>query len=338
MTKRENAASFVEVARGVGIGAAALGGVLLGAALGVALVPTRTHKLCAQPDPATNYAEAMERFAVLQSEDGPDVNEVCRTQVLSHGRRVERAIVLFHGFTSCPYQFLELGQQLHSLGYNVLLPRMPHHGFHDRLGTALAQLQAEELVRFVDQCIDIISGLGEHTTVAGLSAGGVLTTWAAQFRNVDYAVPFSPAFAPGGVSIQAAQATMNAALRLPNRFGWWDENIRDQGNGPMDSYGYARHSTRAFGHIMRIGAVALRSATTLPPRARRVAIVWNAADQQINNAFVEQLIGAWSARQPEMHVYQFPAEMALIHDFIDPRQAAQQIDVVYPRLIDVLTR
>lgn len=338
MTKRDKVVPFAELARGVGIGVATLGGVLLGTALGMALIPTRTHKLRARPNPATTYDEAITRLRVLQSQEGPDVNEVCRTQLLSHGQCVERAIVLFHGFTSCPYQFLELGQQLHALGYNVLIPRMPQHGFHDRLGTALAQLQAEELVEYVDHCVDIIKGLGEHTTVAGLSAGGVLTTWAAQFRAIDYAVPLSPAFAPGSVSVQAAQATMNAALRLPNRFGWWDETIRDQGNGPMDSYGYARHSTRAFAHIMRIGAVALQSATSVPPRARRVAVVWNAADRQINNAFVEQLIAGWKRWQPDTHVYQFPAEMALIHDFIDPRQAAQQTSVVYPQLIDVLTR
>ncbi|MBC8160096.1 MAG: alpha/beta hydrolase [Roseiflexaceae bacterium] len=324
--------------RRLGLSAAATGAALLGAALALALVPTRTHTLRSHANPARIYGEALAKLAALQAEDGVEVVEHCRTTLLEHGQQTQRAIVLFHGFTNCPYQFRELGEQLHRQGYTVLLPRMPRHGLRDRLGRPLAELRAEELVRFVDRCVDILAGLGAHTTVAGLSAGGVLTAWAAQMREIDYAVPMSPAFAPGGVGLRAVRTGMHVALRTPNRFGWWDAVLRDQDSGPMSSYTYARHSSHAFAQIMRVGALALASAAKQPPLARNLAVVWNAADERINNAFVAQLIARWQHWHPSTHTYVFPAPMALIHDFIDPRQQLQQVAAVYPQLIEVLAR
>jgi carboxylesterase len=91
--------------------------------------PLGTRDLVSVPRPTADYVEAMARLGILQAADGPEVTPKCRLQLLTHGRKVARSIVLLYGYTNCPQQFLPLGQQLHAQGYNVLIPRFPFHGY-----------------------------------------------------------------------------------------------------------------------------------------------------------------------------------------------------------------
>jgi carboxylesterase len=159
------------------------------------LTPWNIGDLISHPSPTKNYAEAVQRIAALRKQEAPEMNPVCRLQFLSHEQQVERAIVLVHGYTNCPQQFLELGQRFYNLGYNVLITPLPHHGLADRLTEAQAQLKADELVTYADEVVDIAQGLGEQVIMAGISGGAVTTAWAAQNRSdLDLAVIISPAF------------------------------------------------------------------------------------------------------------------------------------------------
>ena len=64
------------------------------------------------------------------------MNPVCETQFMTHHRKVDRAVVLVHGYTTCPEQFHALGQRFFDLGYNVLSAPLPQHGFADRMTDA----------------------------------------------------------------------------------------------------------------------------------------------------------------------------------------------------------
>ena len=123
----------------------------------------------------TDYSTAVTRIEAMQAQDTPDVNPVCRSKFMTHGRKVEQAIVFLHGFTNCPEQFDDLGLIFYKLGYNVLIPRMPHHGLQDRMTSDQARLTAEELVVFANEAVDIAHGLGDHVTLVGFSAGGIQT-------------------------------------------------------------------------------------------------------------------------------------------------------------------
>ena len=93
--------------------------------------------MASQPHPATTYAGAMERFEKLSAQDdngANPVNPLCRSQLLTHGEKVERAIVLVHGIPNCPQQYAKLGPLFHERGLNVLIPahaiswlRRPRH-------------------------------------------------------------------------------------------------------------------------------------------------------------------------------------------------------------------
>jgi carboxylesterase len=320
---------------------AAAGGV---AALAL-LYPTRTASLAPQPAPVRSWDAALARLDALHQGDGPHVNPLCRTIALAHGRVVERAVVLFHGFTNCPQQFRLLGEQLHARGFNVLIPRMPHHGLSDRLTEDLSGLRAEDLARHVDTSVDIARGMGAHVTVTGLSAGGILTAWAAQTRSdVDRAVLLSPAFAPGTqllprvLSGASVDVLTNVLLRLPNQFRWWDNASEDGDDGsPMRAYAYPRYATRAFGEVMRLGLAVQRRAATEAPAAGAILVVFNPSDRDVDNDLTAALVERWRGRgTSRVDTWAFDADLALIHDFIDPNQRQQQVETVYPLLLDLL--
>jgi carboxylesterase len=130
-----------------------------------------------------DYAAALGRFQQVQETEGPELNPVCHSILLTHGQRTERAVVFFHGYTNCPEQFRQLGQVFFELGYNGLIARLPRHGLADRKVENLLHLKAEELRDCADTSVDIACGLGRKVYVDGLSAGGMLSAWIAQNRS-----------------------------------------------------------------------------------------------------------------------------------------------------------
>lgn len=147
-------------------------GVLVVGALVVGFTPLFDSRLDSDPDPAGDYAMAMDRAAALTGADGPDVNPECTSRILDHGERVARSVVLLHGYTNCPAQFSVVADAYFDAGYNVVVARIPQHGMADRLTRDLSYLTAGALTTLADESVDIAAGLGERVSVVGLSAGG----------------------------------------------------------------------------------------------------------------------------------------------------------------------
>ncbi len=101
--------------------------------------------LPSRPNPAADYADALNRVRTIQQSEGPELNPVARTILLTHGHRTERSVVFFHGLTNSPQQFRQLAEMAYELGYNVYVPRLPRHGMADRRVENLTPLNAEEL-------------------------------------------------------------------------------------------------------------------------------------------------------------------------------------------------
>ena len=49
-----------------------------------------------------------------------------------------------------------------------------------------------------------------------------------------------------------------------------------------------------------------------------------------------EVVKIWQAHSANLTTYAFEAELKLRHDLIDPTQPDQKIDIVYPRLIDLI--
>lgn len=213
------------------------------------LPPRRSTVGAAAP---ASYADALARVAALRERDAAEaLHPNAHLRLLTHGRRTERAIVFLHGITSSPPQFFELGELFHARGYNVLIPRMPHHGLRDRMGPALGRFTGRDLVQYTCEALDAAAGLGQHVTLAGLSVGGVAVAWAAQYRaDVHQAVLIAPSFAPYGLPMPLVEPLARVVRRLPNRFFYWHP-VERGGYGPP--HVYPRFSTHALAETFLLG-------------------------------------------------------------------------------------
>src|SRR5260370_31146829 len=129
------------------------------------------------------YFEGIRIAGAIKDLDGPNLNPLCRSRLYTHGRPVERSLVLLHGFTNCPQQFDALGRQFYERGWNVFIPRYPRHGYTDRLNTTIAQLRSDHLLAVANRAAEAGSAPGERLTVAGLSLRGILTGMVAPNRQ-----------------------------------------------------------------------------------------------------------------------------------------------------------
>src|ERR1700730_8792759 len=170
------------------------------------------------------YAASLERMRALQAREqaDPRINPDCASIVFDHGKAMPRSIVCMHGITSSPVQFRDLGALFYSRGYNVVIPRLPRHGYRDRLTNDQARLTVAEFQTYASEAVEIGRGLGGHLTVAGLSVGGLIAAWCAQTQSdVDLAVAIAPSFAPYGVPLRLLPALTQLVRMLPNILVPW---------------------------------------------------------------------------------------------------------------------
>jgi len=302
----------------------------------ILLTPWNISNLASHPRPVQSYAEALQRVETLQAQEPPGMNPVCKLQLMTHDKKVDRAIILVHGYTNCPQQFYELGQRFYALGYNVLIAPLPHHGLADRMTETHAQLKAEELAGYADETVDIAKGLGEQVIMMGISAGGVTTAWAAQNRSdIDIAVIISPAFGFRQIPTPLTAAVMNIYMFLPDSFVWWDPVL--QAEAPP-AHAYPRYSKHALVQALRLGFAVQSDGQHVQPAAKRIVVVFNANDNSINNALTMDVVNIWKVHSANLTTYEFEASLELGHDLIDPAQPDQQVEIVYPTLIDLISQ
>lgn len=299
-----------------------------------AIVPVSSSDLDARPDAAGDYDEAIARFdAFAADEAGLGVIEACRSRRFVHDERTEVAVVLFHGLTNCPQQFVDFAEHLHDDGANVIILRAPHHGLGDDDGTIggvskVGPLSAGELRDFADESVDIAAGLGDRVEVLGLSMGGVLAMWTAEFRDdVDRVVAVAPAISIPRVPHFVTTAFVNIANRLPNF-------SLPSGGATLD-HAYAGESTGAISAMFLLARANENELKNHPAAAREVVVVLNPDDDQVDNGEVRQLVERWNDDDGPVEIVEFPA-IGLPHDVIDPDQPKADVEAVYPTLFELL--
>lgn len=260
---------------------------------------------------------------------------IARTALHERGKRSELAVVLLHGLTNHPGQFIEFAPQLRERGVNVFVPRMPYHGYADRMTTAIWALTAEELVSAAYEAIDIAAGLGDRVAVAGISMGGLLASYVAQYRSdVALAVPIAPDFGLLDFS-RTTTSIAGAVLRaLPNLFIWWDPRIKA---AQRPKTAYPRFSTHALMQTVRIGDDVYARARAHPLQTQRTVMVLNAADPAVNNRVAAEAVSRWQRHDPtRVETFTF-SDLPKNHDIIDPDNSLARTELVYPRLLDIVT-
>ena len=301
----------------------------------VLFLPLTPRGLGSHPRPVRNYAAAVDSIASFARADGPAIAPACRSTLYTHGRHTGQVVLIFHGLTNCPAQFDSLARAAYERGANVFVPRLPRHGFADRMTNELGKSDARELVAFTDRACDAAAGLGDTLTVVGLSVGGTLAAWAAQEReDVDRAVLIAPmigvAKAPGALTPVVTRLTS----LLPNLFVWWNDKEKESLRGP--SHVYPRFASRAVAATLLVGGETMQQARRKSPGARRAAIVTIEGDQAVDNAQIESLARLWehAERPAAVQRCRFAKDLGLNHDIVDLEQVGADPAVTYP----VLTR
>ena len=317
----------------IAIWVAAVLGALVLVVLVMALWPASTSGLGSDPDPTVGYDDAVERFAESTSDEAGLVYEPCESVLMDHGERVEVAVVLFHGLTNCPKQFVDFAETLHADGANVLILRAPRHGIANADGSGIgslsniAGLDAAELRDFADDSVDIAVGLGDEVRVLGLSMGGVLAEWTAQHRDdVDRVVPVAPAMSIPGVPGFLTTGFVNLFDKLPN--------IDLPGESNLD-HAYVGESTEGLVATFLLARSVEDDAEEVGPAAGEVIVVINPDDNQVDPGYVSSFASEWNERAGNVAIVELPA-VGLPHDVIDPDQPEGNPELVYPILLDLL--
>ena len=163
----------------------------------------------------------------------------------------------------------------------MLVPRLPYHGLKDPLTTEQSKMTAEEMAALTQETVDIAQGLGEKVTIAGLSAGGVMAAWAAQFRaDVDLAVVIGPAFGLPFVPSWVSSVFRFAVRHLPNFYIWWDPRVKEKIVGP--AHAYPRFSTKGLEETFRLGKEVRQAAKSTKPAARKIQVILSDFDTAIH--------------------------------------------------------
>ncbi len=281
----------------------------------------------------SSYAQARERLRRFTERDRDYIGDAGRTLVFDHGHRTARAIVLFHGLSASPRQFIAVASALHERGHNVLVPRLPRHGYGDRLSEALATLNSPQLKACTADSLQIAQGLGQNVTVAGFSLGGLLAAHVGQTQPVHRIVAVSPFL---GISLLPNRLRLILArfmLGRPNRFYWWDPIARER---QLPEHGYPRYSTHAVARGLEFAHELLAAAARHSPRADELVLVINRREPAVNNRAIVRLARDWERRKPgSVQVVRF-TDLPYAHDIIEPKRypgVAQRVATALVELI-----
>ncbi len=147
------------------------------------LWPLQDPSLITASGQKLSYAEVKTAFTETHQQEKADQNlkSACHSKLYDHGQKTDKAILMLHGYTACPDQFNSLAETFFNLGYNVYIPLTPYHGQFE--AGVHSNVTAKDLVHYTDSAVAMTAGLGNEVGVIGLSGGGVLATWAAEYRN-----------------------------------------------------------------------------------------------------------------------------------------------------------
>ncbi len=241
------------------------------------------------------------QYHIQDEELDPALKPDCRSQLLTHGRKTARAVVMFPGFRNCPAQFSALAKSYYDKGYNVYVPLVRQFGTRD--GRGHAKITADSLVGYANQSVNLTSGLGDEVGTVGLSGGGVLATWSALFRSdiIKRALIISPFYEPH--SSQLPKWLVKPFVVL---YGF--SILPDYFNADQSSY-------RALAQYARVTA---NLQAKDRPQLVTASLVLSGGDDQIDHDVARALMHRLFENPV---VYVPPAEWGLKHDIVDPTSA-----------------
>jgi hypothetical protein len=240
--------------------------------------------------------------------------------------------VLFHGLTNCPQQFDVFARELHAKGQNVYVPRLPYHGYADRMTKAIGKLTVADIEGAARGAAQLAQGLGTRVNALGLSLGATMALSLAQTGGIANAVGVAPFFMVPFMPRSSGMLLMRVLAALPDRFVWWDPRLRER---MLPVYAYPGFWTHCLTACVFAGASIIDAAYRSAPAAARCTIVINAHDPAVNNRVARELAGRWGSRHGTYQLATWD-DLGKVHDVIDPTTYPAAGALVYPRLAALL--
>jgi alpha-beta hydrolase superfamily lysophospholipase len=262
----------------------------------------------------------------------PEIDPSRTTRAWLHDDVAPAAVVLLHGLTNSPPQYDLLAPQLHQRGHAVIVPRMPYHGYRDRMTDAIERVRARHLQETALEAVVIAALCGARVVVLGISSGATLAGWLAARTYLDTAIAVAPF-----CGLRELRGAMNDALgallrTAPNVFGWWDPRVRE---GQPPPHGYPRFATRALGAALLISTRIAGDPRTAGQHGRRAILVVNEHDPVVNNAHAARRFEALRGCGIALEQVVLPG-LPHVHDIIEPAIPQARTDLVYPRLVELI--
>ena len=107
----------------------------------------------------------------------------------------------------------------------------------------------------------------------------------------------------------------------------------------MPLHAYPRYSTRALAQFLILSLAIQTQARQTEPKTPRILVVTNANDTSVSFPLIQKVVGLWNQHNMVgVQTYEFGAELGLEHDIIDPASPDQRIDIVYPKLMEIIAK
>lgn len=283
--------------------------------------------------PSFDEAIAGIEATIAHDRSDPVLAETALPRLYHHGKPTDNAVVLYHGFTNCPQQFDELAQRFHDRGCNVYVPRIPLHGYRDRLTNVLGDLTNDQLQTSTTASYRLTRGLGRRVNALGLSLGGSMALFLAQTQPIDHAIPVSPFLMPIGFPDWLGMPLMTVVSWLPELYMWWDPRVKA---ACKPDYAYPGFPSHALAECIFFGNTIVHGSPPAPPLGKRCTLVTNQNESAVNNTVAFRLMDGWTSGGAAYNRVVLSGLGPPRHDIIDPTTFPQARTLVYPKLIDIV--
>ncbi len=230
-------------------------------------------------------------------------------------------VLLFHGYTACPQQYLELAELLAQQGYQVYVPLLPGHGrrylnphprtFLSRGGDDIAQMpgqyDVERYTQFADNLAALLLQEPRQRIVGGLSLGASLALYTAwkHPEAAQRAFVLSPLWDVAGIN-QVALPILGPTLPY-QRVSWGASCEHER------ALGRAGYCDFALTHVSAVQKLGRRLQQQAPAIAIPVQMVGVEQDGAASNA----AIATMQARLPYAQTCWLP--LGASHSMLSPQ-------------------
>jgi hypothetical protein len=115
---------------------------------------------------------------------------------------------------------------------------------------------------------------------------------------------------------------------------WSDPELK--ADAPPD-HNYPRVSTRSLGQILRLSLATQALMRQKAPAAGSILVITNLDEPGVNLVSIDKVVDLWrSYGTTDVQTYQFPANLHLPHGLIDALEPGQNVEVVYPKLLELI--